>query len=119
MNNFHRLIKQAEEIRKEYPEGTRIQLSYMNDPYAPVEPGTRGTVVSVDDASTLHMKWDNGRTLGLIPGEDSFRKLTAYEIEEENKQKSLTYKISTAESKASLNKESYKDEKSKINNIEK
>ena len=22
---------------------------------------------------TLHMKWDNGRTLGIVPGEDQFR----------------------------------------------
>lgn len=27
---------------------------------------------------------DNGRTLGVVPGEDSFRKLTQEEIEAEN-----------------------------------
>lgn len=29
------------------------------------------------------MKWDNGRTLALVPGEDSFRKLTDEELAEE------------------------------------
>jgi hypothetical protein len=58
----------------------------MEDPYAPVESGTRGTVKHVDDAGQLHMQWDNGRTLALVPGEDSFRKLTAEELAEEQGQ---------------------------------
>ena len=29
------------------------------------------------------MKWDNGRTLAIVPGEDSFRKLTDEELAEE------------------------------------
>ena len=32
---------------------------------------------------TLHCAFDNGRQLGLIPGEDSFRKLTEEELAEE------------------------------------
>ncbi len=64
----------------EYPPGTRLQLISMDDPYAPVPSGTRGTVDHVDDMGTIHMRWDNGRELGLIPGEDSFRRLTAQEL---------------------------------------
>ena len=26
----------------------------------------------MDDIGTIHMKWDNGRALGIVPGEDSF-----------------------------------------------
>ena len=59
-------------IREQYPPGTRIRLNAMDDPYAPVLPGTEGEVDFVDDAGQLHMKWDNGRSLALIPGEDSF-----------------------------------------------
>lgn len=32
---------------------------------------------------SIHMKWDNGRMLAVIPGEDQFRKLTAQEIQAE------------------------------------
>ena len=32
----------------------------------------RGTVKYVDDMCTLHCAFDNGRQLGIIPGEDSF-----------------------------------------------
>ena len=59
-------------IREQYPPGTRIRLNSMDDPYAPILPGTEGEVDFVDDAGQLHMKWDNGRSLALIPGEDSF-----------------------------------------------
>ena len=59
-------------LKEQYPKGTRVRLNSMSDPYAPVEPGTEGSVEMVDDAGQLLMKWDNGRTLALIPGEDSF-----------------------------------------------
>lgn len=68
MNN--RMIQMYKEI---YKKGTRIECISMDDPYHPIEPGTKGTVVAVDDIGTIHMKWDNGRTLGLVPGEDQFK----------------------------------------------
>ena len=75
--------KLVDNIKKTYPPGTRIKLIEMDDPYAPVPSGTRGTVMLVDDAGTIHPKWDNGRTLGVIPNVDDFRKLTDSEIEAE------------------------------------
>ena len=75
--------EQVESTRKNYPPGTRVMLDNMNDPYSPVESGIRGTVRYVDDAGTLAVAWDNGRSLSLIPGEDSFRKLTQQEIAQE------------------------------------
>ena len=59
-------------IREQYPPGTRIRLNSMEDPYAPIAPGTEGEVDFVDDEGQIFMKWDNGRTLPLAPGEDSF-----------------------------------------------
>ena len=55
----------------------------MGDDPRPVENGSRGTVRVVDDMGTVHCDFDNGRRLGLIPGEDSFRKLTDAELAEE------------------------------------
>ena len=55
----------------------------MGDDPRPVENGTRGTVRVVDDMGTVHCDFDNGRRLGLIPGEDSFRRLTDAELVEE------------------------------------
>ena len=59
-------------IKEQYPPGTRIRLNSMDDPYAPILPGTEGEVDFVDDKGQIFMKWDNGRTLPLAPGEDSF-----------------------------------------------
>lgn len=82
MNSFKAQRGFAERMQRNYPPGTRVVLNHMNDPQA-VPDGTRGTVTYVDDAGQLGMKWDNGRGLSLIPGEDDFRKLTPEESAEE------------------------------------
>lgn len=67
--------KELVQIYKElYPKGTRVELISMDDEQA-VPSGTRGTVEFVDDMGTIHMKWDNGRTLGLAPETDIFKKV--------------------------------------------
>ena len=38
----------------------------MNEQGMP--PGLKGIVKSVDDAGQLHMIWENGRSLALVPG---------------------------------------------------
>ena len=58
-------------LRTVYKPGVRVAVHYMEDPY-PVEPGTEGSVDHVDDAGTIHCKFDNGRFIGLIPGVDTF-----------------------------------------------
>lgn len=64
--------EEVQRIKDQYPLGTRIRLNSMSDPWSPVPDGTEGTVDMVDDIGQIHMKWDNGRTLALVPGEDSF-----------------------------------------------
>ena len=74
MNGFP-TREQIELTRQRYPPGTRVELVQMNDDPNPVPPGTHGTVVDVDGIGQIVMKWDNGRTLSLVPGVDQFRKL--------------------------------------------
>ena len=74
MNGFPKRA-QIELTRQRYPLGTRLELVQMNGDPKPVPPGTRGTVVDVDGIGQLVMKWDNGRTLSLVPGVDQFCKL--------------------------------------------
>lgn len=61
-------------LRELYPAGTRIRLLKMDDIQAPPT-GTEGTVAFIDDAGTIHMRWDTGSSLGLISGEDEFEVL--------------------------------------------
>lgn len=65
----------VELLRKEFPEGARVELVHMEDPYRKMEPGEKGTVRCVDDIGTIHVNWDCGCSLGVAYGEDSCRKI--------------------------------------------
>ncbi len=52
-------------------KGTRVRLISMDDVQAPPA-GTEGTVQYVDDAGTIHVHWDTGGSLGLVPGADEW-----------------------------------------------
>lgn len=51
--------------------GKRIKMIKMNDP-EPIEPDSLGTIVGVDGMGDYLVKWDNGRTLSVIPDEDRY-----------------------------------------------
>ena len=63
----------VQRMKEQYTVGARIVLDFMGDDPHPIAPGTKGTVRVVDDMGTVHCDFDNGRRMGLIPGEDSFR----------------------------------------------
>lgn len=72
---------QVEQIKKKYPVGTKIQLDHM-DGERDMPDGLLGEIKFVDDQGQLHMKWQNGKNLALVPNVDSFHILR--EAENEN-----------------------------------
>lgn len=64
-----------EQLRREFPAGTRVELLRMADAQAPPV-GTQGTVLGVDDTGSLLMRWDNGSGLNVVYGEDVVRKIS-------------------------------------------
>ena len=64
----------VEQVRMQYPVGTRVELVEMDDFQAPPI-GTKGTVEGVDDTVSLLVAWDNGSRLNVVYGEDEVRKI--------------------------------------------
>lgn len=64
----------VEQVRRQYPTGTRVELLHMDDVQAPPT-GTKGTVEGVDDTASLLVAWDNGSHLNVIYGEDKVRRI--------------------------------------------
>lgn len=64
-----------QQLKEQYPPGTRIQLDHMGKDPHPIPDGMKGVVDLVDDIGTVHCTFDNGRHLGLCMGEDSFHKI--------------------------------------------
>ena len=61
----------VQKLKERYVCGTRVKLISMDDTHAPPK-GTLGSIIHVDDIGTIHVAWDNGSSLGLIPGVDTF-----------------------------------------------
>lgn len=64
----------VDEVKRLYKHGDRIECIHMEDKAA-VPTGTKGTVDFVDAIGQIHVKWDNGRALALIPELDKFKKI--------------------------------------------
>lgn len=64
----------VDQLRNEYPAGTRVELTSMEDAQAPPI-GTLGTVKGVDDMGSIMVHWDNGSSLSLVYNVDSYIKI--------------------------------------------
>jgi hypothetical protein len=71
---LHGARESASELKKSpLANGVRVKLLRMENDPNPVAVGTQGTVVRIDGKGTIHVKWDNGRFLGMVPGEDDWK----------------------------------------------
>lgn len=61
----------VQKLKERYVCGTRVKLISMDDTQSPPK-GTLGSIIHVDDIGTIHVAWDNGSSLGLIPDVDMF-----------------------------------------------
>ena len=60
--------------KSKYPKGMKLRLTApIEDRYTPKAVGDILTVSYVDDAGQIHVKWENGSSLALIPGVDKFK----------------------------------------------
>ena len=57
-------------------EGMRIRMLHMDDQHG-VDEGMEGTIMRIDDLGTLHVHWDDGSQLGVIPELDKYELLPA------------------------------------------
>lgn len=68
-----------ERLKQEYPIGTLLELTedMMSDskPEQGLVKNMQGRLAYIDDAGQLHMNWNNGRNLALIPEVDHFKKV--------------------------------------------
>lgn len=49
-------------------KGDRVRLVRCADPFTRLEPGVEGVVTFVDGLGTVHVRWDDGHSLGLVEG---------------------------------------------------
>lgn len=55
--------------------GDRVRLLSVSDDWTDLKPGALGTVTFIDALGTVHVDWDSGSNLGLVPGQDAFEVL--------------------------------------------
>ena len=60
------------ELEKRFPAGAMVELVKMEDGDSPPI-GTKGKVLQVDALGTVHVLWETGSTLGIIPSVDEIR----------------------------------------------
>jgi hypothetical protein len=58
-------------MSKDYLIGKRVRLISMENDPNPIEKDSMGTIYHVG-GGVINVKWDSGRTLGLVDGKDQY-----------------------------------------------
>jgi len=105
--------------------GMRVRMLSMDDKL-PVDEGMEGTIHNIDDLGTLHVKWDDGRSLGVIPGIDNYQLLPSEdeqispdEFESMFEEGKNDFKISPAAKKLSRTSKAVKKTKTNLKKLKK
>jgi|APSaa5957512493_1039668.scaffolds.fasta_scaffold10761_10 hypothetical protein len=54
-------------------EGYRVVLDFTDDPITDLEPGDEGTIKYITDDGCVHVDWDKGSWLTLLPEKDCYK----------------------------------------------
>ena len=60
----------VERVKQIFPAGAPVQVHMIRSHPTDIYPGTKGEVMSVDDASVIHIRLNNGSTVTAQYGED-------------------------------------------------
>lgn len=65
------LLSTRDKNKKDMKKGDKVKvLEMLGEPHMA---GVTGVVDYIDGIGQIHVKWDNGSTLALIPGKDRYR----------------------------------------------
>ena len=67
------IITRLNYLQKQYPIGAIIELIKLEDRFSQLKTGTYGKIEYIDDIGQIHVIWETGSKLALIPGIDTFR----------------------------------------------
>ena len=59
-------------VARSYPNGSRVCLTGTSDPYCSVPVGVSGTVLGVDGAGNVLVRWDDGHLMSVNSVMDGF-----------------------------------------------
>jgi hypothetical protein len=69
---IRRPTMQTEDLIINVLKDKKIVLIKTNDQYTTLKCGSTGVINYVDDTGTIFAKWEDGSSLGLLPGIDQF-----------------------------------------------